>query len=262
MQNSNRSYKGLAYLKIKSVKHWTKKTFSFHTERPSGFRFRSGEFGMIGLENGDKPLLRAYSIASPCWSEELEFYSIKVDDGPLTSRLQNIKKDEYIILRPKSVGTLVIDALLPGKRLILFSTGTGIAPFASLIRDPEVYEKFDEVILTQTCRYVNELSYGKNIIKKIQKDQILSEVVDSRLNFITSVTREEYKNKGRMTDWLKNKKFEQETGKSLNLKDDRVMICGSMSMLKDHKFCCEKLGMIEGSNSSPGHFVIEKAFVD
>ena len=262
MENSKPGYKGLVYLKVLEVTHWTDKTFSFYTERPKSFRFRSGEFAMIGLENGEKPLLRAYSIASPSWSEELQFYSIKVDDGPLTSKLQYLKKGDFIILRPKTVGTLVVDALLPGKRLILFSTGTGIAPFTSLIRDPEVYEKFDEVILTQTCRYINELSFGKYIYKKIKKDEMLSEIINSKLKLITSITREEYSKKGRMTDWLTSERFKSETGEELNLKKDRVMICGSISMLNDHKLICENIGMEEGSNSSPGHFVIEKAFVD
>ena len=262
MENSKPAYKGLVYLKVLDVRHWTDKTFSFHTERPKSFRFRSGEFAMIGLENGEKPLLRAYSIASPSWSEKLQFYSIKVDNGPLTSKLQHIKKGDFIILRPKSVGTLVIDALLPGKRLILFSTGTGIAPFTSLIRDPDVYEKFDEVILTQTCRYINELSFGKYIFKKIEEDEILSEIINSKLKLITSITREKYIKEGRITEWLKSEKFKNETGEELNLEKDRVMICGSISMLNDHKTICEKIGMKEGSNSSPGHFVIEKAFVD
>ena len=262
MENSKPAYKGLVYLKVLDVRHWTDKTFSFHTERPKSFRFRSGEFAMIGLENGEKPLLRAYSIASPSWSEKLQFYSIKVDNGPLTSKLQHIKKGDFIILRPKSVGTLVIDALLPGKRLILFSTGTGIAPFTSLIRDPDVYEKFDEVILTQTCRYINELSFGKYILKKIEEDEILSEIINSKLKLITSITREKYIKEGRITEWLKSEKFKNETGEELNLEKDRVMICGSISMLNDHKTICQKIGMEEGSNSSPGHFVIEKAFVD
>ncbi len=262
MENSKPGYKGLVYLKVLDVTHWTDKTFSFHTERPKSFRFRSGEFAMIGLENGDKPLLRAYSIASPSWSEDLQFYSIKVDDGPLTSKLQYLKKNDFIILRPKTVGTLVVDALLPGKRLILFSTGTGIAPFTSLIRDPQVYEKFDEVILTQTCRYINELSFGKYIYKTIKEDEILSEIINSKLKLITSITREEYSKKGRMTDWLKSERFKSETGQELNIEKDRVMICGSISMLNDHKLICENIGMKEGSNSSPGHFVIEKAFVD
>ena len=257
-----KAYKGLEKLKVFSIKHWTNKTFSFSCFRPKNFRFRSGEFVMIGLENNEKPLLRAYSIASPSWGEELEFYSIKVEDGPLTSRLQNLQEGDEIFLRPKPVGTLVLDALLPGRRLILFSTGTGIAPFASVIRDPETYEKFDEIILTHTCRYNQELDYGRSILKGIKDDEILQSFVDGKLMLISTSTRERSKNEGRITQWLKEGRFEHETGQGLNCETDRVMICGSLEMLSDHKSICEKLGMTEGANSKPGHFVIEKAFVD
>ncbi len=255
-------YRGLEYLKVTSVKHWTNKTFSFTCERPDSFRFRSGEFAMIGLPNGDKALTRAYSIASPNWHEELEFYSIKVSDGPLTSRLQHLEVGEHILIRPKPVGTLVHDALTAGKRLILFSTGTGIAPFASTIRDPETYEKFDEIILTQTCRDVAELEYGQHLMAEIETDALLQELVGGKLRLISTTTREDCGKMGRMTDWLKDGRFEAATGAMLNPKTDRVMICGSMEMLKEHKEICEAAGMVEGSNSKPGDFVIEKAFVD
>ncbi len=257
-----KAYRGLNSLKVSSVKHYTDKTFSFTCERPESFRFRSGEFAMIGLENGDKPLLRAYSIASPNWAEELEFYSIKVPDGPLTSRLQHLKVGDEILIRPKPVGTLVLDALIAGKRLILFSTGTGIAPFASTIRDPETYEKFDEVILTQTCRDTKELDYGKALMAEIASDELLSEVVGDKLTYIGTTTREESDTMGRMTDWLRDGRFAAATGAELSAENDRVMICGSMAMLKEHKQICEAAGMLEGSNSEPGQFVIEKAFVD
>ncbi|HSF92754.1 MAG TPA: ferredoxin--NADP reductase [Paracoccaceae bacterium] len=257
-----KAYRGLELLKVTSVHHWTDKTFSFTCERPDSLRFRSGEFAMIGLENGERPLMRAYSIASPNWAEELEFYSIKVADGPLTSRLQHLKVGESIFIRPKPVGTLVHDALLPGKRLIMFSTGTGIAPFASVIRDPETYEKFDEVILTQTCREAKELDYGKHLMQQIATDELLSEVVGDKLTYLPTTTREETPHMGRMTDWLRNGRFEVFTGAPLNKDTDRVMICGSMAMLQEHKSICEAVGMDEGSNSEPGHYVIEKAFVD
>ena len=262
MDNLGKAYKGLESLKVLNVKHWTDKTFSFALERPTGFRFRSGEFAMIGLEAGKSPLLRAYSIASPNWAEELEFYSIKVKDGPLTSRLQNLKKDEYVFLRPKPVGTLVLDALLPGRRLILLSTGTGIAPFASVVRDPEAYDKFEEIILTQTCRNISELEYGKAIFTEILSNEILAEVVGSKLSLISTTTREPSELTGRLADWLKDDRFARHTGSSINMENDRVMICGSLGMLKSHKEICENVGMKEGSNSDPGHFVIEKAFVD
>ncbi len=262
LQELPKAYRGLETLKVRTVRHWTDKTFSFTTERPDSLRFRSGEFAMIGLENGERPLLRAYSIASPNWAEELEFYSIKVPDGPLTSRLQHLKVGDEILIRPKPVGTLVHDALVPGKRLILFSTGTGIAPFASTIRDPETYEKFDEVILTQTCREVKELDFGKHLVAEIESDELLSEVVDGKLRYIATTTREDSEKMGRMTDWLRDGRFEAETGAALNPETDRVMICGSMEMLQEHKQICEEAGMTEGSNSEPGQFVIEKAFVD
>ncbi len=262
MKVFTKSYSGLEHIEVLSIKHWTKKTFSFKCVRPKNLRFRSGEFVMIGLENGDKPLLRAYSIASPSWDEMLEFYSIKIEDGPLTSRLQNLLEGENIYLKPKSVGTLVLDALLPSKRLILFSTGTGIAPFLSVIRDPETYEKFNQVILTHTCRFEDELEYGKKIFESIKSDNLLSEFVGDKLLLISTTTRESSSFMGRMTQWLLDGKFERFTGKDLNVDTDRVMICGSLEMLKEHKAICLKKGMIEGSNSAPGHFVIEKAFVD
>ena len=257
-----KAYRGLEVLKVTNVRHWTDRTFSFTCERPASLRFRSGEFAMIGLENGERPLLRAYSIASPNWAEELEFYSIKVQDGPLTSRLQHLKVGDEIYIRPKPVGTLVHDALVPGKRLVLFSTGTGIAPFASTIRDPETYDKFDQVILTQTCRDVHELDYGKHLVDEIMSDELLSEVVGDKLTYIPTTTREQSDQMGRMTDWIEDGRFEAATGAPLTAETDRVMICGSMGMLQDHKRICEEVGMAEGSNSEPGQFVIEKAFVD
>lgn len=254
--------KGFEALDVLSVRHWTDKTFSFTTTRPASFRFRSGEFAMIGLLNDGKPLVRAYSIASPNWHEELEFYSIKVEDGPLTSRLQHLCEGDQILIRPKPVGTLVHDALTPGKRLILFSTGTGIAPFVSIIRDPETYEKFDQVVLTHTCRDVHELDYGFEIVKQCNEDELLSEVVGGRLLHIPTTTRETSAQMGRMTDWLNDGRFAAATGSPLTSSTDRVMICGSMAMLQEHKAICEAAGMVEGSNSEPGDFVIEKAFVD
>ncbi len=257
-----KALRGMTVLTVSSVHHWTDRTFSFTTDRPASFRFRSGEFVMIGLVVDDKPLLRAYSIASPSWDEQLEFYSIKVEDGPLTSRLQHLAIGDEVVMRPKPVGTLVLDALTPAKRLFLFSTGTGIAPFVSLIRDPETYEKFDEVILSQTCRDVAELDYGKAIVAQIESDEMLSEVVDGKLRTITTTTREESPRKGRMTDWIRDGRLAEATGAPLSPETDRVMICGSMAMLQDHKALCEAAGMTEGSNSEPGDFVIEKAFVD
>jgi ferredoxin/flavodoxin---NADP+ reductase len=257
-----KALRGMALLKVRNIRHWTDRTFSFNCERPAGFRFRSGEFAMIGLMVEGKPLLRAYSIASPSWDDELEFYSIKVDDGPLTSRLQHLGEGDEIAMRPKPVGTLVHDALTPGKRLFLFSTGTGIAPFSSIIRDPETYDKFEQVILTHTCRDSKELDYGHDLVAQIAADEMLSEMVDDKLLHIATTTREESPAMGRMTDWIRDGRLAAATGGPLDPATDRVMICGSMAMLQEHKALCEGAGMAEGSNSEPGQFVIEKAFVD
>ncbi len=250
---------------VLAVQHFTDKTFSFSLTRPASFRFRSCEFIMIGLmgevKGKTKPILRAYSIASPSWDEKLDFYSIKVDDGPLTSMLQHIKVGDKVMLGRKPVGTLVLDALLPGKRLFMLSTGTGIAPFASLIRDPDVYENFDQVILTQTCREVAELSYGKQLVEDVRSDPLVGEMVGDKLQHITSVTREDYPLKGRITTLIETGKlFEHVPGGPFNPETDRVMICGSMDMTQDCKDLCEKYGLKEGSNSMPADFVIEKAF--
>ncbi len=257
-----KALKGMALLPVREVRHWTDRTFSFTTERPETFRFRSGEFVMIGLMDGEKPLLRAYSIASPSWDEVLEFYSIKVPDGPLTSRLQHLQPGEEIVMRPKPVGTLVNDALLPGRRLFLFATGTGIAPFTSVIRDPETYDRFDRVILTHTCREAGELAYGHDIMARIRGNEMLDELIGDRLMHIATTTREDSPATGRMTDWIRDGRLAAATGGPLDPEADRVMICGSMAMLQEHKALCEDAGMREGANSEPGHFVIEKAFVD
>lgn len=254
--------KGFAALRVTSVQHYTDRLFSFTTERPDSFRFRSGEFAMIGLIADGKPLLRAYSIASPNWAGELEFYSIKVPDGPLTSRLQNIRAGDRILIRPKPVGTLVFDALLPGKRLFLFSTGTGIAPFASIIRDPEVYEKFDQVVLTHTTRTAEELTYGCNLITAMQQDGILSELSAGKLLHLPCTTREASPNMGRIDAWIEDGRLAEFAGSPLNPETDRIMICGSMDMLHTLKELSEGLGFGEGSNSAPGQFVIEKAFAE
>ncbi len=257
-----KALRGMALLKVRDIRHWTDRTFSFHCDRPDSFRFRSGEFAMIGLIVEGRPLVRAYSIASPSWEEELEFYSIKVEDGPLTSRLQHLREGDEIVMRPKPVGTLVHDALTPGRRLFLFSTGTGIAPFASIIRDPETYEKFEQVALTHTCRELAELDYGHDLIARIRDHEFLPEIVGDKLVHIATTTREESPRMGRMTDWIRDGRLAEAVGGALDPATDRVMICGSMEMLRDHKAICEDLGFVEGSNSEPGQFVIEKAFVD
>ncbi|WP_313526909.1 ferredoxin--NADP reductase [Shinella sp.] len=248
---------------VTSVQHYTDRLFRFRMTRPESFRFRSGEFAMIGLMVGDKPVYRAYSIASPSWDEELEFFSIKVPDGPLTSYLQQIKPGDTVLMRKKPTGTLVLDALTPGKRLYMFSTGTGIAPFASLMRDPETYEKFDEVILTHTCREVSELKYGFDLVEEIRNHEFLAEVVGNKLRHYATVTREDFPFQGRITDLIRNGKMFADLGvPHFDPAVDRGMICGSSAMLKETKALLEEAGLVEGSNNKPGEFVIERAFVD
>ena len=218
---------------------------------------------MIGLLKDDgKPLLRAYSIASPSWDEELEFYSIKVQDGPLTSRLQHIKVGDQIILRPKPVGTLVHDALLPGKRIWFFATGTGIAPFASLTRDPQTYEDYDQVILTHTCRDRHELDYGFDLVKRTLEDPLIGEMAQDKLIHYPTTTRETSDNVGRITDLLSSGKllFDLDI-KDFSAAHDRAMVCGSMGLNLDLKKILEEHGLNEGANSAPAEFVVEKAFV-
>lgn len=218
---------------------------------------------MIGLPNAAKPIYRAYSIASPSWDEEIEFYSIKVPDGPLTEHLQKIQVGDTVLMRKKSTGTLVNDALLPGKRLYMFSTGTGIAPFASLIRDPETYDKFEDVILTHTCREAAELTYGKELVDSVLNDPLVGEMVEGRLKYYPTLTREAFHHTGRITDLLTSGKIFKDLGlPKISPDDDRGMICGSMDMLRDTKAVLESFGLIEGANSKPGTFVVERAFVD
>ncbi|MGD1956133.1 MAG: ferredoxin--NADP reductase [Sphingomonadales bacterium] len=247
---------------VLSVHHWTDTLFHFRITRPAAFRFRSGEFVMIGLMKAGKPLLRAYSVASPSWDEELEFFSIKDENGPLTSMLQTIQPGDKILLGRKPTGTLVHDALTPAKRLYMFSTGTGIAPFVSIIRDPETYEKFDDVILTHTCRQKAELDYGKKIVAEVLDDPLVGEIANGKLRHFTSLTREEYPVTGRITTLIENGELFKHLGvEPLNKETDRVMICGSMAMLNDTKDLVEGFGLEEGSNAAPAEFVGERAFV-
>jgi len=252
---------------VTEVKHWTDRLFSFRVTRPQTLRFRSGEFVMIGLmgDNG-KPLLRAYSIASPAWDEELEFYSIKVQDGPLTSKLQHINVGDEIILRPKPVGTLVHDALLPGKRLWFFATGTGIAPFASLIREPQTYEDYDQIILTHTCREAAELEYGRQLVDTVRSDDLMQELVGAdnlkKLIYYPTTTRDPSPKMGRITDLLKSGEVFADLGiTDFGPETDRAMVCGSMGLNLDIKDILESHGLREGANSDPKEYVVEKAFV-
>jgi ferredoxin--NADP+ reductase len=258
---------------VTSVKHYTDRLFAFRVTRPASLRFRSGEFVMIGLmgdpnpETGkQRPLLRAYSIASPSWDEVLEFYSIKVADGPLTSKLQHIVVGDQIILKPKPVGTLVHDALLPGKRLYFFATGTGFAPFASLLREPETYENYDEVIVTHTCRDVDELTYGRELIENLKTDEMMIELLGAenlaKIRYYPTTTREQSPKMGRITTLIETGELFADLGlPALDPAVDRAMICGSLGFNVDIKTLMEKAGLNEGANSEPGEFVIEKAFV-
>ncbi|HEY5819978.1 MAG TPA: ferredoxin--NADP reductase [Mesorhizobium sp.] len=248
--------------KVVSVHHYTDRLFSFRITRPQSLRFRSGEFVMIGLPNAEKPVFRAYSVASPAWDDELEFFSIKVEDGPLTQHLQLIQPGDTVLLRPKSTGTLVLDALTPGKRLFMISTGTGIAPFASLIRDPDTYEKFEQVILTHTCRDHAELAYGVDLVDNLAGDPLIGEFTAGRVTLYSSTTREITPRMGRITRLIENGRFYTDLGiEPLNPETDRVMICGSMHMIKDVKALVEERGFVEGSLNHPNSFVVERAFV-
>ena len=248
--------------KVTYIKHWTENLFSFRIQRPQSFKFRSGEFVMIGLPNEDnKPILRAYSIASPSWSEELEFYSIIVKDGPLTSKLKNIKIDDEIMMMPKSTGTLVLDALKPGKRLFLLSSGTGFAPFASLIREPETYEKFETVIVTHTCRTIPELAYSQEIIKKSINDEVIKDFIANKLISYHSTTRENFTNNGRITELINTNKIFKDLDIEVISSTDRFMFCGSMGLNNDLKNIMNKHNLQEGANNKPAEFVLEKAFV-
>lgn len=253
--------KGMERLPVTDVKHYTDQLFAFSLARPPAFRFRSGEFVMLGLPVDGKPLLRAYSIASPSWDDTLEFYSIKVPDGPLTSRLQLIEPGDGVYLRPRPTGTLVLDALKPGRRLVCLSTGTGIAPFASVVRDPETYDRFDEVVLVHTCRLAGDLQYGIDLVSAIETDELLSELVDGRLKHVTTLTRADHPLKGRITTLIEDGTFAEATGGALDPETDRVMLCGSAAFLSDVSDLLLARGFEEGANSRPADFVIEKAFV-
>lgn len=250
--------------RVLSVHHWTDRLFSFTTTRDASLRFSNGHFTMIGLrQESGKPLLRAYSIASANYEEHLEFLSIKVPNGPLTSKLQHIQVGDTIVVGRKPTGTLLIDYLLPGKRLYLMGTGTGLAPWMSIIRDPETYNKFEQVVLVHGVRQVNELAYHDYITQELPEHEYLGEMVRAQLLYYPTVTREPFKNQGRITDLLKDGKIESDLGlPKLNPAEDRVMICGSPEMLRDLKRMMEERQFVEGNTSTPGDFVIERAFAE
>jgi ferredoxin/flavodoxin---NADP+ reductase len=248
---------------ILSVRHWTDNLFSFTATRSPSFRFVNGQFTMIGIEIEGKPLLRAYSMVSTNYEERLEFFSIKVPDGPLTSRLQHIREGDRILVGKKPVGTLVLDNLTPGSALWLLSTGTGLAPFMSIIRDPETYERFEKVILVHGCRQIAELAYGETITQALPGDEYLGEMIRERLVYYPTVTREPFQNRGRVTDLVASGQLFTDTGtQPFDPASDRVMLCGSPQMLEDMRRILEERGFKEGANGRPAEFVVEKAFVE
>lgn len=249
--------------RVTSVRHWTDRLFEFRTTRDRGFRFQNGQFVMIGLEVGGKPLVRAYSIASANYEDELAFYSIKVPNGPLTSRLQDIKVGDQLLVGRKPTGTLVQDSLVPGRRLYLVSTGTGIAPFISIIKDPDVYERFETVVLIHGCRFASELGYGSDQVDATLADEFVGEIATGHLLYYPTVTREPFKHNGRVTLLLESGKLPDDLGlPALSPHDDRVMICGSEAVLADMVGLMDRMGFTEGSASRPGTYVIEKAFAE
>jgi ferredoxin--NADP+ reductase len=248
---------------VLSVHHWTDRLFSFTTTRDRALRFSNGHFTMIGLKVDGKPLLRAYSIVSANYEDHLEFLSIKVPDGPLTSRLQHIQVGDRIIVGRKPTGTLLIDYLLPGKRLYLLGSGTGLAPFMAIVRDPDTYERFEKVILVHGVREVNELAYHDYLRNELPGDELLGDIVADKLLYYPTVTREAYEHNGRITDLIDSGKLTDDLGlPPLDPTQDRVMLCGSPGLLKDMRAILEKRGFQEGSTTRPGDFVVERAFVE
>jgi ferredoxin--NADP+ reductase len=248
---------------VTHVHHWTDTLFSFRTTRGPGFRFLSGQFVMIGLRLGGKPLLRAYSVVSPNYEEELEFLSIKVANGPLTSHLQHLKVGEEVLIGGKATGTLLADNLRPGRNLYLIGTGTGLAPFMSLARDPDLYERFERIILVHGVRQVAELAYAERIEKELPQHELLGDQIARQLIYYPTVTREPFRNKGRITDLTASGRLFSDIGlPKWNEAQDRVMLCGSPQMLADMTLQLEEAGFEEGSSSNPGSYVIEKAFVE
>ena len=251
------------YETVTSVHHWNENLFSFKTTRNRGLRFKNGHFTMIGLEIEDTPVMRAYSIASANHEDEMEFFSIKVPDGPLTKHLQKLQVGDQILVGKKPVGTLVADHLLPGKNLYLLSTGTGLAPFMSIIKDPDIYEKFDNVILTHGVRFISDLAYQDYIEKELPENEFFGDEVKAQLRYYPTVTREPFRNNGRLTDLIKSGQLFTDLGlPEPNLDDDRFMLCGSPTMLKDLTTLLDEKGFKEARQGKKAHYVIERAFVE
>jgi ferredoxin--NADP+ reductase len=253
----------LSHETVLSVRHWNETLFSFTTTRNRGLRFKNGHFLMVGLEVEGRPLLRAYSVASPNYEEHLEFYSIKVQNGPLTSRLQHLKVGDQVLVNNKPVGTLVISNVLPGKRLYLFSTGTGLAPFLSIIRDPDTYERFEDVVVVHGVRHVNDLAYSDYIKKELPQHEFIGEQVQKQLHYYPTVTREPFENQGRVTELIQSGKLTDDLNlPALAPEHDRALVCGGPRMLEDLVQLLESKGFKEGSSHDPAHYTIERAFVE
>lgn len=249
--------------RVLEVHHWTDRLFSFRTTRDPGFRFVNGQFTMIGLPVEGRPLLRAYSMVSPSHEESLEFLSIKVPNGPLTSRLQSIEAGDRILVGRKPTGTLVQDSLLPGRTLYMAATGTGLAPFMSIVRDPDVYDRFERLVLIHGCRFIADLAYSDYIEKVLPADEFLGDLVRAKLTYYPTVTREPFLHNGRVTQLLASGKLTDDLGlPRLDPAHDRVMICGGPQMLADMVGLLAERGFEEGSGGKPGSYVIEKAFVE
>ena len=249
--------------RVLEVRHWTDKLFSFKTTRDPAFRFESGQFVMIGLKVDGRPLMRAYSIVSATYDDTLEFLSIKVPNGPLTSRLQHIKPGDSILMSRKPTGTLLLGNLEPGKRLYLLATGTGFAPFGSIIRDPETYERFENIVLVYGCRQVAELAFGTETVLSVRDSEYFGEMVAGRLHYITTATREPHVHQGRITDLLRAGVVARELDiPALDPANDRIMICGNPGMMVELRDMLSAQGFVEGSSGQPGGYVIEKAFAE
>jgi len=249
--------------RVLSVRHWTERLFSFRTTRTPSFRFRSGQFVMMGLQGDKRPLLRAYSLASAHYDDELEFFSIKVPDGPLTSRLQHLKEGDEVLIGRRPTGTLIIDNLKPGRTLFLLGTGTGLAPFLSIIKDPEAYEKFERIVVAHGVRWIKDLAYSDAIANELPNDELIGELVREKLTYYPTVTREPYRNQGRLSLALTSNTMTETLGlPPIDAAHDRFMLCGSPAMLSDLRAILDARGFEEGNHGEPGDYVIEKAFVE
>ncbi len=258
-----RAYGHLNAETVLSVQRWTDRLFSFRTTRDPSLRFENGQFTMIGIEVEGKPLLRAYSMASANYEGYLEFLSIQVEDGPLTSRLGQVQVGDTILVGRKPVGTLIVDNLKPGRNLYLLATGTGLAPFMALIHDPAVYDRYEHVVLTHTCRTADELAYRLYIRDEMPRHELLGEEIAGKLLYYPSVTREEYETTGRITELFRSGKLFADLGlPPVDHTLDRAMICGNERMLADCEAMLVAHGFAEGHNAEPGEYVIEKAFVE